>query len=93
MTNLGLYRHYKGKKYRVRPDKLLDFAREIDVETDCTKCIHNQVCDHNMEKRCENYQCGTSVGNGCQSCLHRYTRWDKDAVPCFTCPWFEAKKA
>jgi len=73
------------------PDKILDFKREIDEETDCGKCIHREVCDRNMEKRCENYKFGTSEGRSCQACLHRYTRYDKDSVPCFSCPWFEEK--
>jgi len=34
------------------PDKLLDFKREIHEETECSKCIHREVCDRNMEKRC-----------------------------------------
>jgi hypothetical protein len=72
------------------PDKTLDFAREIDVETDCSKCIHNEVCGHDMEKRCENYQFGTSPNRGCQSCLHRFTRFHSESVPCFSCPWFQA---
>lgn len=71
------------------PDKLLDFKREVDAETDCGKCIHREVCDHDMERRCENYDCGTSAGHGCQSCSHKYTRYDAAAVPCFSCPWFE----
>lgn len=72
------------------PNKILDFEREIDVETNCVACIHNEVCDHDMGKRCENYKFGTSAEpqNSCQSCTHKYTRYDKDAVPCFTCPWF-----
>lgn len=44
-----------------------------------------------MEKRCENYVFGTSAERSCQSCQHRYTRYDKDSVPCFTCPWFEVR--
>lgn len=74
------------------PDNILDFAREIDVETDCSRCVHNEVCGHDMEKRCENYECGTSEHQGCQGCSHRFTRFDKDSVPCFTCPWFRAVK-
>lgn len=70
------------------PDQLLDFRREIDVETDCNACIHREVCDRDNEKRCENYVFGTSGERSCQSCLHKYTRYDRDAVPCFTCPWF-----
>lgn len=71
------------------PDKVLDFKREIDAETDCGKCIHREVCDRNMHKRCENFVFGTSVGGLCQACVHRFTRYDKDPVPCFSCPWFQ----
>ncbi len=71
------------------PDHVLDFKREIDEETDCGKCIHREVCDRDMEKRCENYVFGTSAERSCHSCLHRFTRYDKDSVPCFSCPWFE----
>ena len=72
------------------PDKLLDFKREVDEETDYVKCIHNEVCGHDMEKRCENYVFGTSEHRGCHGCLHRFTRYDaKDPVGCFSCPWFQ----
>jgi hypothetical protein len=75
------------------PDKLLDFKREVDAETDCNKCVHRKVCDLDMERRCDNYECGTSVGRGCQACSHKYTRYDgKDPVPCFSCPSFEEQK-
>lgn len=75
------------------PDKVLDFKREIDEETDCNKCIHREVCDLNMEKRCENYEMSTSGARGCQSCIHRFTRFDnKQSVPCFVCPWFQKQK-
>ncbi len=76
------------------PDKLLDFKREVDEETDCSKCIHNEVCGHDMQKRCENYVFGTSEGpegHSCQACSHRFTRFDKDSVPCFSCPWFQER--
>lgn len=68
------------------PDKVLDFAREVDAETDCSKCIHRQVC-------CENFVAGTSAARGCQACCHKYTRYDKAAVPCFSCPWVEDRVA
>jgi len=71
------------------PEKLLDFKREVDEETDCGKCIHREVCDRDMGRRCENYVFGTSEGGSCQGCRHRYTRFDKDAVPCFSCSFFE----
>ena len=75
------------------PNKVLDFAREVDAETDCSKCTHREVCDRDMVKRCENYVFGDSAGKSCQGCSHRYTRYDKDAVPCFSCPWFKAEVA
>lgn len=75
------------------PDKLLDFAREIEAETDCARCIHGEVCDRNMEKRCDNYKFGTSESRGCHGCLHRFTRFDKDTVPCFTCHWFQTDES
>ena len=75
------------------PNKVLEFAREVDEETDCARCIHREVCDRNMEKRCENYKFGTSDGRGCMACIHRHTRFDKEAVPCFSCPWFLAGTA
>jgi hypothetical protein len=75
------------------PDKALDFQREVDVETNCMECTHREVCGKDMEKRCENYVFGSSSGRDCQGCGHKYTRYDKDPVPCFSCPWFEAKSA
>lgn len=81
--------------FGIGPDKRLEFNKEVDVETDCRKCIHQEVCDFNMEKRCTNYKFGSSEGrSGCGQCSHRYTRFDKDEtkVPCFTCKWFEEKK-
>lgn len=73
------------------PNKVLDFTREIEEETDCMKCHHREVCDHDKERRCENFEFGSSEGHGCQGCIHKYTRYDEKAVPCFTCPWFEAR--
>ena len=74
--------------YGSGPDRRLDFKVEIDEETRCCRCFHSDVCDYSMEKRCSNYSCGSSVGDGCQSCSHRFTRYDKDPVPCFICPFF-----
>lgn len=76
--------------YGMGPNKSLTFVREVDVETDCSKCIHREVCDRAMEKRCENYSFGTSAEKGCHACHHKYTRFDKDAVPCFSCSFFKA---
>jgi hypothetical protein len=44
-----------------------------------------------MEKRCINHNWGSSEGSGCHNCLHKYTKWDKDAVPCFKCKDFKPK--
>ncbi len=73
------------------PANVLDFKREVDTETDCNACLHREVCDMNMEKRCENYKFGDSRGRSCAGCSHRFTRYDDTApVPCFSCPWFTA---
>lgn len=78
--------------YGKGPDKALEFAVEVDADTDCVACVHVAVCDHSMEKRCSNYTFGCSDRmRGCQQCLHRFTKWDKDAVPCFHCKFHMAK--
>lgn len=81
--------------FGIGPDKRLEFKKEVDKETDCRKCIHSEVCDRSMEKRCTNFKFGSSMGRpGCDQCLHRFTRFDKDEtkVPCFHCKWFKPKK-
>ena len=73
--------------YGSGPNKELKFKHEVDEETDCSTCIHNKVCSHNMEKRCSNFDFARSDRHpGCDLCLHRFTRYDKDPVPCFHCP-------
>lgn len=72
------------------PDKVLVFEHEIDEETDCGACLHRKVCDRDTGKRCENHTTSVSGEKGCQACIHKYTRYDKDSVPCFTCPDFAA---
>jgi len=45
-----------------------------------------------MDTLCNNYLFGASDcrdQHGCSSCSHRYTRFDKDEVPCFTCKKFK----
>jgi hypothetical protein len=69
-------------------NKELHFLVDIDDETHCGTCGHKEVCDHEMEKRCSNYTFGTSQFKGCLGCLHRYTRYDKDSVPCFHCRYY-----
>lgn len=73
-------------------NKELDFNQHIEIETDCSKCIHKKVCARAVEQRCVNYAFGCSSERGCHACLHHYTRWDKDSVPCFKCDDFEAEK-
>lgn len=70
------------------PNKVLDFKQPVAVETKCKDCLHAHVCSLQMERRCVNYECGTSNDSGCHSCSHRFTRWDKEAVPCFHCKDF-----
>ena len=68
----------------------VDLVQEIDKETECGACIHREVCDRDVVKRCENYKFGTSAARSCGSCSHRFTRFDNSPVPCFSCPWFQA---
>lgn len=76
------------------PDRILDFNVEIDAETSCGGCAHKDVCDKQPSQRCSNYTWGTSEGSaGCAQCLHKYTRYDKDSVPCFHCKDFKAEAA
>jgi len=77
--------------FGIGPNKELHFKKEIDIETKCTDCAHCKVCSHNMTERCVNYKFGRSdVRNfsSCESCTHKYTRYDKEAVPCFHCEDF-----
>lgn len=70
------------------PNRVIEFIQEIDEETKCQDCIHKKVCASVMEHRCINYTFGTSEFRGCQGCVHKYTRFDKDPIPCFSCPDF-----
>lgn len=79
--------------YGMGPNKALDFNVEIDKETECSRCLHRKVCAYKMEERCVNYRFGTSEHTGCHGCIHRFTRWDKDAVPCFHCKEFSLDPA
>ena len=74
--------------YGMGPEHRLQFVREIDAETNCGACLHRKVCARVMEERCENFHFSTSQGKGCSACLHRFTRFDREAVPCFLCPDF-----
>jgi hypothetical protein len=63
---------------------------KIAYETICGLCIHNKVCSHLMERRCNNYEFGNSGSDGCGSCVNRFSRYapDEDSLPCFTCEDF-----
>ena len=77
--------------YGMGPNKELTFEREIDQETRCSECAHWKVCARKMPDRCVNYQFGTSdvlSMDSCDSCIHRFTRFDKEPVPCFVCDDF-----
>ena len=67
------------------------FNVEVIEEDKCHECLHAIVCARNMEKFCLNYDFGNSE-EGCQSCIHRFARWDKDKIPCFKCKYFSKKE-
>ncbi len=68
------------------------FRFKVEVETDCSKCSHRNICPANMPKVCMNFVWGSSGPNthpdSCDVCLHHYERFDKDNVPCFKCGFF-----
>lgn len=71
------------------PDKVLTFTEAVAIETDCGLCLHRKVCARKMEDRCRNYEMANSDrAGGCHTCIHRYTRWSREAVPCFNCHEF-----
>ena len=66
------------------------FNKEIKKETKCKPCIHFKVCDSRPERRCINYRFGDSREKHCQSCSHKYTRYDtRQPIPCFHCEDFK----
>lgn len=77
--------------YGMGPNKEVKFNVEVDKDDECNTCIHSNVCGHDMNYRCENFQGGCSGGivNGtytCGACSHHYTKYDdKDSIPCFKC--------
>ncbi len=76
-------------------DHWLYGAIEMNVkatkESKCQLCIHKIVCKDDRESFCLNYLFGTSEFKGCQSCLHRFSRWDaRQPIKCFKCKYFDA---
>ncbi len=72
----------------------IKLKHEIAEETRCIGCLHSKVCDRSMGSRCLNFKFSTSNGNpsSCDQCIHRFTRFDRDPIPCFACGDFlEAK--
>lgn len=72
-----------------------EINKVVETETDCSKCLHKKVCKISthggMRFLCHNYEFGSSGDmNSCQSCLHKYTRFDsKQPIPCFHCGDFK----
>lgn len=60
----------------------------VEKETDCAQCGHWQVCSKTFESFCKNFEFGCAPARGCQACLHRFTRWHTDPIPCFECKHF-----
>ena len=80
--------------YGEGPDKIVKYHHEIDEESNCKKCIHHRVCRYDMAEFCVNYKFGTSSAkpiDTCESCSHKYTRYDKEPIPCFLCKHIEEK--
>lgn len=71
--------------YGEGPQRLLHFKTAILEESRCQECAHRNVCSFEMGKRCVNFDFGNSDGSDCGQCLHRFTRYDKERVPCFLC--------
>jgi hypothetical protein len=63
----------------------------VEKNDDCTQCVHARVCSNRVNEFCDNYCFGTSADTGCHGCVHRYTRWDADPIPCFKCRYFSPK--
>ena len=69
-----------------------EFNVELKKEDNCSHCIHNMVCGRKMEELCRNYQFGTSEYSDCAGCIHRFTRWNNESIPCFKCRYFKEGK-
>lgn len=74
----------------------ISFDVDVKKEDSCGECIHRRVCKFSMRDFCLNYRFGTSDVRSmedCESCIHRFTRWDKDEdkIPCFKCSFFQRK--
>ena len=79
------------KKNKFCWDKM--FKIPVRKETNCKKCIHYKVCRFTMDKFCINYIFGNSDNEpeSCLGCVHRYTRFPAERIPCFKCKYFRRK--
>jgi hypothetical protein len=77
--------------YGMGKDKLVHFRHMVEEEHKCTQCDHRIVCRQSRDF-CINYVTGSS-GEGCQSCSHKYTKYDqKNPIKCFWCKHFKQKE-
>jgi len=74
--------------FGIDPNKEVKFKKEIDEETDCNKCIHKKVCMRDMPKRCINFEMSNSNAFSCGTCVHNFTRFSRNSIPCFYCKDF-----
>ena len=70
---------------------------QIDEETNCNICIHEEICwnlhkQNKMEILCKNFKFGTSEHEGCLGCEHHFTRYDNIKIPCFICKYFKSRR-
>lgn len=70
----------------------VNLAVIIEAETDCSTCNHKRVCNRDTSVRCSNYEYGGGADRGCQSCAHRFTRFDTKKINCFHCPDWQTEK-
>jgi len=64
--------------------------QKVENETNCSNCIHVQVCDHRMNARCVNYVLEESNKQDCLSCANHFARLSHEEwVPCFLCSDFQ----
>jgi len=70
------------------------FKVHVLEEKRCRWCVHSQVCSHDMSKVCKNYDWGTSAvpASHCNACIHHYTRYHEDGIPCFDCAYFQKRR-
>ncbi len=73
---------------------------KIKTESKCKICSYLKLCRLDVEKRCLNFEFGSSAEKGCFSCLHRYNRTKMNGkkydsiflrYPCFICKDFKIK--